>query len=209
MPLPTGSARGLVVDEVAGAARARRRARRRPDRGDRRAAAPKTCSTSPWPPPTGASSSALQRDGRRAHAARRAAARRGPRHRVARRPWRAGAALRQRLPVLLRGPAPARPAAVAFGARRRLPPLVPAGHVHDAHQRRRARPRAHRGLAAVAALRLAACLGRRRARAPHGAVVARRARAPCVARRPRRRAARAGRAVPRHQRRRRAARDGH
>ena len=69
-----------------------------------------------------------------------------------------------------------RPAAVALGARRRLPPLVPAGHVHHADQPRRARPRAHRRPAAVAALRLAARLGRRRARAPDGSAARVRAR---------------------------------
>ena len=47
---------------------------------------------------------------------------------------------------------------------RRLPAVVPARQLHDADQSGRGRPRAHRGAAAVAPVRVAACLGRRGAR---------------------------------------------
>ena len=132
----------------------------------------------------GAGRRARPRDGRGrrrdlAHgAARRASAR--PRDRAARRgvarhlarlrrPRRRAQGLPQRLPFLLRRSGARRVAPVALGQGRRLPAQRSARQLHHAQQPHRRRPGAHRGPAPVAALRLAARLGRRGARAPHGA----------------------------------------
>ena len=90
---------------------------------------------------------------------------------------------------------------------RRLPPLVPARQLHDADEPRRGRPRTHRGAAPLAALRLPARVGRRRPRPPHGAGGGRIARRPRTAGGGGPRAAPAGGALPRLERRRRARRD--
>ena len=111
-------------------------------------------------------------------AARRAPARprdRAPRRGVARhlprlrRPRRRAQGLPQRLPLLLRRSGARRTAPVALGEGRRLPAQRAGRQLHHAQQPHRRRPGAHRGPAPVAALRLAARLGRRGARAPHGA----------------------------------------
>ena len=127
----------------------------------------------------------------------------GPR-RARRRP----ADLPQRLPLLLRRPGAARPARRSLRQGRRLPSVVPARQLHDAHQPGRGRSGAHRGAAPLTALRVAARLGRRRPRPSHGAGGGRLSRRPRTARRGRPRAAPAGRALPGLERRGRARRDG-
>ena len=138
-----------------------------------------------------------------------AAARRVARHLAGpRRPRRRAAHLPQRLPLLLRRPGAGRAARGAVRQGRRLPPVVPARQLHDAHA-----TCDEADLERIEELRLSPLYVSLHAWdddarvAPHGAGGGRLARRPRAARRGRPRAAPAGRAVPGLERRRRARRD--
>ena len=199
---------GVFVADARDAAAARRAARRRPHRQPER----RRPARRPRPGGRRRRRRALAlRPARRppARPRRHAAARGVARHLAGpRRPRRRAAHLPQRLPLLLRRPGAGRPARGPVGQGRRLPPVVPARQLHDAHE-----PAASPTLERIEELRLSPLYvslhawdddARVRLMGRAAARLARRPRAP---RRRRPRPAPAGRAVSGMERRRRARRD--